>query len=582
MCTKTEDGSFQFWVWAPRVRSVELVLRDSTMAMQQVGSGVWQVTTAAAMGDRYGYRLDGSSPVPDPRSRWQPDGIHGLSAVFDPEAFAWSDTGFTPVPWPNAVIYELHVGTFTREGTFDTAIAKLDTIVELGATHVELLPVADFPGMRGWGYDGVHLFTTHRAYGGPAALQRFVDAAHTRGVGVILDVVYNHLGPDGSVLDRFGPYHSGQTPWGLDLHFCGDPAVRRFVIDNALMWLREFHIDGLRLDAVQFIIDPSPCHILEELAAEVVQLTEEKGYKPILIAETPMNDPLLLRTPEHGGYGLDAQWNDDLHHALQCKLTGEACGYYADFTDPDALLHLMGQPFWFDGTRESVFRHSAYGGSPDRLSGSHLIAYDQSHDQVGNRPDGQRLHALVGLAKTKVAAALILTSPYVPMLFQGEEWASDTPFYFFTDHGVPGLGDAVDRGRKREFDEFGWSHGHVAPHPQDLSTFTACILDWEAAERGEHREMREWYRQLLALRRERLGARDFREDRVRQHGEAWWFVRAGLHVLTNPTETTIDLSLPDAGRLLLASDDGVRWSSGDLQLPAWSVAILDASDSTTP
>lgn len=543
----------------------------------------WSTHIAIEDGQRYGFRLDGSVPIADPMSRWQPDGVHGLSAYFDATRFNWTDAAFRPRAWADAVVYEMHIGTFSAEGTLDAAIEKFPYLADLGVSHLEIMPVADFPGTRGWGYDGVHLFATHQAYGGPHALQRFVDAAHHHGLAVLLDVVYNHLGPKGAVLHRFGPYSRGQTPWGpaLDFHYASDHPIRRYAIENASMWMRDFHIDGLRLDAVQVIEDHSDEHILRQLARETRALETYNGVPPVLVAETPLNDPILLRTIETGGYGIHAQWNDDFHHALQAFLTEEQYGYYQDYAQPEALLQVLQTPYWFDGTRYSSYWGRVYGAMHSALSGHHLVAYAQSHDQVGNRPDGQRLSALTSLSKTKIAAALLLTSPYVPMLWQGEEWGSKAPFFYFVDHDDPGLADRVHHSRKQEFRQFGWPQPlEDVPHPQHHATFESSKLDWPSLARPEGIAMHHWYRDLLLLRRETTRAHDFRQDVVELRDGILWIRRGPLSLAVNPTasSTSVDVPTNTECRLHSAYSVDPTASTHRCSLPPWSVAIFVSPD----
>ena len=477
-------------MWAPVPTSVDLAIGGRRVPMVRGDGGWWaaEVDAVEAGGD-YGFCLDGSDPVPDPRSPWQPSGVDGPSRPFR----EWSSrAGSRPaVDLLSAVLYELHVGTFSSEGTFDGAAERLDHLVDLGVTAVEVMPITEFPGDRNWGYDGVDLFAPHHAYGGPAGLARFVDACHARGLAVVLDVVYNHFGPEGCYVDRFGPYHTDffSTPWGAAVNYDrpGSDEVRRFVVDNARMWLRDFHVDGLRLDAVPHIIDVSAVHILEELAA----------LPGFVIGESDANDPRYFEL------GLDATWNDDFHHALHVALTGERHGYYADYDGLRDLAYVL-RHGWVP-RRFSPYRARTHGRA-FAGSGHQLVAYAQNHDEVGNRPFGDRLP----VGQLKLAAALLLTSPFVPLLFMGEEWGATSPFQYFTSHTDPALGRAVAEGRRREFD----LGDQPPPDPQDPATFERSKLDWSEPAKDEHAELLEWYRSLIALRRSTPDLLDGRLDLV--------------------------------------------------------------------
>jgi maltooligosyltrehalose trehalohydrolase len=503
-----------FRVWARRARQVDLVLRgDERHPMHGPDDRGWfeLEVPAARPGDDYAYSLDGGPPRPDPRSNWQPEGIHGPSRLVDHGAFAWTDGDWRGgVPLAQAVVYELHVDTFSDEETYDGVIPHLDHLVELGVTAVELLPVVEYPGRWGWGYDGVDLYAPNSADGGPEGLKRLVDACHARGLSVIFDVVYNHLGPSGNYLGEFGPYFTERygTPWGEAVNLDGadsDP-VREFVIGNALMWLGDYHADGLRLDAVHAIVDTSATHILEELTARVDALEAELGVPKFLVAESDLNDPRLLRAPDVGGYGIDAQWSDDFHHALHAVLTGERAGYYADFGSLGQLAKALRQAFAYDGAY-SPHRRRRHGRPPTGLANSRFLGYLQNHDQIGNRANGERTSMLLSAGLLKVAAALVLLGPAVPMLFQGEEWGATTPFLYFTDHDDPELGRAVTEGRRREFAAFGWDPADV-PDPQDADTFRRSKLDWSEPARPGHADVLDWHRRLIALRRSTPGLTD--------------------------------------------------------------------------
>ncbi|MDQ1490534.1 MAG: maltooligosyltrehalose trehalohydrolase, partial [Actinomycetota bacterium] len=509
-------------VWAPKATErVDLVLPAEGRRLEMAPAGRpgwWSLDVGeAGPGTDYLFSLDGGPGFPDPRSPSQPDGVHGPSRVVDHAAFGWTDDLWRgSAPLSGALIYEAHVGTFTPEGTFDSAIGRLPHLVDLGVTHLELLPVAEFPGERGWGYDGVALFAPHHAYGGPDGLKRLVDAAHAAGLGVIIDVVYNHLGPDGNYLGAYGPYFTNRynTPWGEAVNYddAGADEVRDFVGDNACMWLDDYHADGLRLDAVHAIFDSSAVHILEEIARRVATLEARLGRRKFLIAESDLNDPRLVRAPEAGGYGMDAAWSDDFHHALHSALTGETSGYYEDFGGLEPLGRALERGYVYAGDH-SPHRGRRHGRPLTGVPGHRLLAYLQNHDQVGNRAAGERSAALMSTGRLQIAAALVLCSPFVPMLFQGEEWGASTPFQYFTSHTDEALGRAVSEGRRKEFGAFGWSPDDV-PDPQDPATFERSKLDWREVGEGIHAELLAWHRDLIALRRATPDLLDGRLDRV--------------------------------------------------------------------
>ena len=451
-----------FEVWAPRARTMDVKIGDKKFPLAQKQRGWWSAEVEEAGPDTdYGFVIDGlEPPLPDPCSQWQPNGVHGTSRVVDHAAFAWSDSGWQAPPLSSALIYELHLGTFTPEGTLKAAESHLDYLKDLGVTHVELMPIANFPGKRGWGYDGVDLYAPYNGYGEPGDLKHFVDACHAKGLAVVLDVVYNHLGPVGNYLEKFGPYFtaSHSTPWGGAVNFeeAGATEVRRYLIDNALMWLRDYHMDGLRLDAVHAFNDRSAIHFLEQLTGEVRRLEAAMGKHFYLIAESDLNDPRIVKAEEAGGYGLDAQWSDDFHHALFAVISGERAGYYADFGSLAQLAKSLRCVFVYDGTY-SEHRQRNHGRPVVGLSGHRFIGFVQNHDQVGNRARGERVSHEAGMGRAKIAAALVLTSPFVPMLFQGEEFGASAPFLYFTDYDDPELGRMISEGRKKEFVAFGWT-----------------------------------------------------------------------------------------------------------------------------
>jgi maltooligosyltrehalose trehalohydrolase len=494
-----------FLVWAPRARAVAVRLcarEGPPIHLEPDGKGYFRAEVGGIEpGDRYLYRLDGERELPDPASRSQPDGVHGASEVFDP-GFDW-DEDWHGLPLRRYVLYELHVGAFTPEGTFDAVIGRLERLRQLGITAIELMPVAQFPGRRNWGYDGVGLYAPQASYGGPQGLRRLVNACHRAGLAVVLDVVYNHLGPEGNYLDAFGPYFTDRyhTPWGRGLNFDGPGSdeVRRFFIENARRWISDFRFDALRLDAVHAIIDPSARPFLEELTDAVHEEGAHLGRPAYVIAESDANDPRLTAPKERGGFGMDAQWDDDFHHALHALLTGERNGYYRDFGTVGQLGRAFSRTYVFAGEFSSYRgrRHGRPGA--ERLAPERFVVFSQNHDQVGNRMLGERLAALVDFERLKLAAAAVLTSPYVPLLFMGEEYAETAPFLYFVDHGDPDLVEAVRKGRRAEFVEFSWKGEPL--DPQDEGTFLASRLDEALADRGPNRMLSAYYRELIRLRR---------------------------------------------------------------------------------
>lgn len=562
-------------MWAPRPGRVDLVVADRRMPMKRGEDDWWRADEELALGTDYGFSLDGGPALPDPRSRHQPRGVHGPSRVV--RIAPPPDSGWSGFDLGRAVLYELHVGTFTPEGTFAAAAGRLDHLVDLGIDVVELMPVHQFPGVHGWGYDGVDLFAPHEPYGGPAGLRAFVDACHRRGLGVLLDVVYNHLGPDGNYLDRFGPYFTDlyHTPWGeaVNLDGPGSDEVRRFFIDNALMWLEEYGLDGLRIDAVHAFVDRSALPFLEELSLEVDAL-ERRLERPLyLIAESDLNDPRLVWPRERGGYALEAAWSDDFHHALHAWLTGETEGYYADFGRLDDIAEALGSVYVYAG-RHSRHRGRRHGRPVEDLSGTRFLGYLQNHDQVGNRARGERIGHLVDGARQRVGSALVLTAPFVPMLFQGEEWGASTPFPYFTDHQDAELSEAVARGRREEFASFGWSAEEI-PDPTLPDTFRSAVLDWSERDEPAHAELLDWYRRLIELRRATPDLTDGRLDRLSvTQGDATLLVRRGsVIVAVNFSETERALDVPGGTVLALASAEA-RLADGRLRLAPVSAAVL--------
>ncbi|MFE1291998.1 malto-oligosyltrehalose trehalohydrolase [Streptomyces sp. NPDC058751] len=577
----------RFEVWAPRADRMTLHCDGVTRALDRdpVRAGWWTGEAEAAEGTRYGFAVDDGPVLPDPRSRRQPDGPDGPSAVVDHRGYAWR-ADWPGRALPGAVLYELHVGTYTPGGTLDAAAERLGHLVELGVTHVELMPLCPFPGRHGWGYEGVSPWAVHEPYGGPEALKRFVDRAHGLGLGVVLDVVHNHLGPSGNHLPSFGPYFTDthQTPWGsaVNLDAPGSDEVRAYLVDSALAWLRDYRLDGLRLDAVHALRDTRAVHFLEELSAAVDALAGELGRPLFLIAESDLNDPRLITSREEGGLGLHAQWNDDFHHALHTTLTGEAQGYYADFAEPPlaALCKTLTSGFFHNGTWSS-FRGRHHGRPLDRsrISAQRLLGYTQTHDQIGNRAQGDRLSAVLSPGLLACAAALTLTAPFTPMLFMGEEWGATTPWQFFTDHTDPELADAVRRGRRREFAAHGWAEEDV-PDPQDPATRDRSCLDWAEPERAPHARLLAWYRELIALRRSQadLSDPDLAAVRVAHDPAARWVAvrRGDVRVAVNLGEDPAAIPLGIRRARVLAAWDPVEAPGADgvLNVPGESCVVL--------
>ena len=550
----------EFRVWAPRHQRVEVVVDGRRHAMTEGANGWWDARIERAhAGSRYGFSVDGGEIRPDPRSASQPDGVFRLSEVVDHSAFEWHDQGWRGMPLEGSITYELHVGTFSPRGTFDGVAERLDHLVELGVSAVELMPVAEFAGERGWGYDGVDLYAPHHAYGGPEGMKRLVDAAHSKGLGVILDVVYNHLGPAGNFLPEFGPYFTDRhrTGWGSAVNFDGRDSteVRRFFLDNALMWIREYHIDGLRLDAVFVIVDESSPHFLEELAAVV------HAAGAFAVAESDLKDSRLLRKRDAGGFELDGVWSDDWHHALHSVLTGERAGYYREFGSWAQLAQAL-QMAWVRRSIPAPAPHA-------------FVVATQNHDQVGNRARGDRLAALVDPAGMRAAAALLLTTPFTPILFMGEEWAASTPFLYFTDHDAE-LGKAVSEGRKREFSSFGWKPEGV-PDPQDPKTFERSKLNWKEVAQTPHRELLNWYRALIALRR-RLPAPSTVDVEFDEAAQRIGFARDGCAAFVNLGEGDWNAKLKVPMKVVLAHPNGITPEDRHLCLPPSSVVVLETGD----
>lgn len=574
------DGRWQFRVWAPKTQRIELRVigrNERLLPMTSIGRGYYDLTVDDLnVGDQYFYRIDGERDRPDPASRFQPDGVHQASALVDPQ-FPWEDDNWRGLPLVQTIAYELHVGTMTEEGTFDAAIEQLESLVELGVTAIEIMPVAQFPGNRNWGYDGVHPFAVQNSYGGPAGLQRLVNACHRRGLAVVLDVVYNHLGPEGNYLDEFGDYFTDRyrTPWGKAINFDGTDSdeVRRFFIENALHWIHDFHIDGLRLDAVHAIYDFSAKPFLQELAEAVRIEGQRLGRQVFTIAESDLNDSRLIRPVASGGLGVDAQWADDLHHAIHHSLTGESDGYYADYRGWHDVADAYRQGFVING-RYSVFRRRRHGNSACDISPDRFFVCAQNHDQVGNRMLGERLGELVSFEQLKLAAGIVLMSPYQPLLFMGEEYGEASRFQYFVSHGDPELVEAVRKGRREEFSHFGWQ-GEV-PDPQDPTTFQRSKLDPSLRHIGHHRVLRSYYRTLITLRKSNAALAMPARDRMQTVGlstgkafahRRWAFDNEIVSVFCfGESATTLDVPLGTGSWTTLLDSADRQWNGPGSQL----------------
>ncbi len=500
---RMRDNTCLFSVWAPCAKDVAVKIMSSQKVTPMVKGerGYWQVTLPGVMeGARYVYILDGKNERPDPASFCQPDGVHGASALYDHNRYDWHDSQWKGVPLSRMIMYELHVGTFTPEGTFEAVIPRLGELKDMGITAIEIMPVAQFPGGRNWGYDGVYPFAVQSSYGGPDGLKRLVGASHAHGIAVILDVVYNHLGPEGNVLRDFGPYFTDRykTPWGEALNFDGQHSdgVRDYIAENALYWFHYFHIDALRLDAVHGIFDMSARHILAEIDLRRTAYCEGRRQH-YLIAESDLNDVRVITPRERGGYGMDAQWSDDFHHAVHALLTEEKTGYYGDFGKMEHLAKSLSEGFVYDG-KYSPFRKRYHGSSSAACDPACFVACIQNHDQIGNRMNGERLSALTDFESLKLAAGILLTSPYIPLIFMGQEYAEKAPFLYFISHEDLALVEAVRRGRTAEFSPFEWKG--TPPDPYDTGTFTQSVLQWELKNEGVHKVLRELYREMIAFR----------------------------------------------------------------------------------
>ena len=569
-------------VWAPRASRVRMrrpgIAAD--IELERGAGGWWSSGIDLAEGDEYGFVLGDADVLrADPRSRRQPHGVHEASAHYDPTAFAWTDGQWTGRELAGGLIYEMHVGTFTPEGTLDAAVTRFAHLVELGVTHVELLPVNAFNGVWNWGYDGVLWYAVHEAYGGPAAYQRFVDAAHAHGLAVIQDVVYNHLGPSGNYLPEYGPYlrEAVRNTWGLTVNL-DEPAVRSFIVENALMWLRDYHVDGLRLDAVHALHDGGRVHILQELAEASDALSARVGRPLTLIAESDLNDQTLFTAREAGGYGLAAQWSDDYHHAVHVAVTGETTGYYADFAPLSALAKVWTGGFFHDGTWSS-FRGREHGRPIDpRVPTWRLVTFGQDHDQIGNRAAGDRLSQTLDDRDLQLIASLTLLTPYTPMLFMGEEWAASTPWQFFTSHPESWLATATAEGRIEEFARMGWDRA-VVPDPQDPETFWRSKLRWEERGDGRHARMLAVYRELAALRRSEPALTDpaFAHSRADVDEQRRWvrLSRGDLEIVLNLAEEDQTITVDGAAECVWETDAAAtRLQDGSVTLGSRSAVVL--------
>jgi len=582
------DGSWEFLVWAPHARTVSVHFVSGCREIiptDPLADGYHRATIKTLTpGSEYFYKLDGERDLPDPASRFQPQGVHGPSRIVDPEAFRWTDGKWNGIPLGRSIFYELHVGTYTSEGSFDAVIPHLQELAALGVTTIELMPIAQFPGSRNWGYDGVYMFAPQNSYGGPESLQRLVNAAHQQGLAVALDVVYNHLGPEGNYLSAYGPYFTDRyrTPWGQAINFDGEGSdeVRRFFVQNALYWLEDYHFDALRLDAVHGIFDFGARHFLAELKSSVADLSQRLGRPLHLIAESDLNDSRLLADPERGGYGLDAQWSDDFHHSVHTLLTRENLGYYSDFGGIPPLATTLRDGWYYSG-QHSNYRKRGHGNSAHGIPPAKFVVCNQNHDQIGNRAAGERLSSLVNFEALKLAAGINLLSPFVPMLFMGEEYGENAPFQYFTSHGDPDLVEAVRRGRREEFAAFGWE-GNV-PDPQDEQTFARSALNHSLKQEEPHQTLWRFYQRLIQIRDEQcLGT--LSSPSVRELGGcALLIMRENasqqLATIYNFAEFPVTLNLPDlAGKwsTVIHSADA-SWNGPERNL-ASQITLLPAEE----
>jgi maltooligosyltrehalose trehalohydrolase len=578
------DGNCEFVVWAPFRRKVELKIisnHERTMTMNKDKLGYWNaVLRDVYPGTLYSFRLDGEIERPDPASCSQPDGVHGPSQIVDLNSFHWDDGNWSGVDIAQMIMYEIHTGTFTPEGTFEAIIPRLGEILDLGINAIELMPVAQFPGERNWGYDGAFPYAPQNSYGGPDGLWRLINECHKKGISVILDVVYNHLGPEGNYLWDYGPYFTDKyrTPWGNALNF--DDAysneVRIFFIENALYWFREYHVDALRLDAVHAIYDFSAKHILQELGEKAEDLSKKGDRDFYLIAESDLNDSRIIDRREFGGYGIDAQWCDDFHHSLHTLLTGEDLGYYVDFGKTEHLIRALKEGFVYSG-QYSVYRKRRHGNSPKESSGEKFVVYSQNHDHIGNRLHGDRLSALVSFEGLKLAAGVVLLAPYIPFLFMGEEYGEDVPFLYFVSHSDPNLIEAVRRGRKGEFESFDWK-GEPSD-PQSPATFFNSNIDWKKRNEGSHNVLLNYYKTLIKIRKDIPALTNLDKDNL----EVWglekekvvfmrrWDSEQDSHVFSifnlNESNLEIPSQVPDGRWRKLVDSSEEKWNGPGSLIP---------------
>jgi maltooligosyltrehalose trehalohydrolase len=589
-----DDGACRFTVWAPYAEHVDVQISPGSGTCTPLRRGDCGYHSGMIHGvrpaTRYKYVLDGQMALPDPASRYQPEGVHGPSEVCSSE-FPWTDGKWTGLRLEDYIIYELHVGTFTHKGTFDAVVERLSDLKALGITAIELMPVAQFPGERNWGYDGAYPYAVHNSYGGPDGLRRLVNACHSQGLAAILDVVYNHLGPEGNYAGKFGPYFTERyhTPWGSAMNFdgFGSDEVRHFFVENAVYWLREFHFDALRLDALHAILDMSAFPFLAELSARVEKERTETGRQMYLIGESDLNDPRLIRRPENGGLGLDAQWNDDFHHALHVLLTGEQTGYYADYGSTEQLERAFRDGFVYAG-QYSRYRQRRHGAPSTDIPPQQFVVFSQNHDQVGNRIAGDRLSTIASFESLKLAAACVVLSPNIPLLFMGEEYGETAPFPYFVSHSDPALVKAVRKGRREEFAGFGWQG--TLPDPQDTGTFLSARLHWQEREIGHHGALIAFYRELLRLRRTVPPLREGTpvvastqpsQERVlllrRKHAEGEVLLAVNFNQSDSPVSGDF---IPGRWRKLLDSSDS-RWMGDGSRLPDY-LAVNAGTKLTLP
>ncbi len=577
------SGACEFAVWAPFLESVELRIlqpQKKTLRMKKDTSGYWRGEfNATPLEIRYFYRLNNTRERPDPASQFQPEGVHGPSQAVNHALFKWTDNDWRGIPLSKMIIYEMHIGTFTPEGTCDAVIKRLPYLDNLGINAIEVMPVAQFPGERNWGYDGVFPFAVQKSYGGPEGFKKLVNACHKHKIAVILDVVYNHLGPEGNYLGEYGPYFTDRyrTPWGMAINFDGAHSneVRNYFIENALSWFRDYHVDALRLDAIHGITDFSAQPFLQELA-DAAREFSDKGKPVYLIAESDLNDTRVIRPKELGGYGIHAQWCDDFHHSLHTLLTGERDGYYADFGSIRHMVKTIKEGFVYSG-EYSDYRKRNHGNSSEGIPADQFVVFSQNHDQIGNRAFGDRLASLVSFESLKLAAGAVILSPYIPLLFMGEEYGEDTPFLYFVSHGDPELIEAVRKGRKEEFKAFTWKGD--PPDPQDIKTFEGSKMVWKKKDKKKHKILLGLYQALIQMRRNvtalshldnaclHIDGSDDRKMLVMKR----WRDTSEVYIVSNfssvDREITVSLSKSVWKRILDTSED--TWLGPGTLLPDW-------------